>query len=207
MTRILAALRALDTKKWITLNSDFKLDLRWFLCYAELANGRFYYTPNRRQCELECDSSLLGGGGVAGRYYYSWLYAGDHTATYPHIHHLEAINLIVAYRTLAPLVAKPGDLVVISTDNISSSQALETGRTRDHVFAKCSRELWLLAGIHNHIITIRHKHGALIPLADALSRCHHDHAKDAYVRTVVARDDLIAVSPSLEGYRFFTADL
>lgn len=149
MSRVLAALRALDNKKWVTLGHEFKLDLRWFLYYAELANGRFYYTPERNKSEIECDSSLLGAGGVAGRYYYSWLYSDEHTTTYSHIHHLEAINLLVAYPTLAPLVTQPGDQVIISTDNISSSYALETGRTKDSVFAKCSREMWLLATINN----------------------------------------------------------
>lgn len=120
MARILATLRSLDTKKWVTLTCEFKLDLQWFLSYASLANGRFYYTPSRRECEIECDSSLLAGGGVAGTHYYSWLYSSDHTSTYDHIHHLEAINLLVAYRTLAPLVAHPGDLVVLSTDNMAS---------------------------------------------------------------------------------------
>lgn len=157
--RVLAALRALGERNWITLNEDFHLDLKWFINYAKAANGMFYYTPERKEVEICCDSCLTGGGGVSLNYCYSWVYPDQHRACFPHIHHLEAVNLIFAYTTLAHLVAEPGALLVLSTDNISSSFALESGRTRDMIFASCSRELWLKALANNHLVTIRHKAG------------------------------------------------
>lgn len=164
LTRILATLRALAHTKWITFSKDFRLNLKWFLNFASLANGSFYYIPERKEIEIQCDSSLVAGGGVASQYYYSWKYARDHINNYSKIHHLEAINLLVAYRTLAPLVGELGALIVISTDNLASSCALETGRTQDPLFARCSREMWLQASINNHSVVIRHKHGSLIPM-------------------------------------------
>lgn len=207
MTRILDTLRSLNDKKWVTLASDFALDIRWFIRYAKVANGVFYYTPTRKEFHIECDSSLVGGGGLAGKYYYSWLYSPQHLSTYGKIHHLEAINLLVAYVTLASLVADPGALVIISTDNMASSYAIETGRTRDHVFGKCARELWLRAAISNHYVVVRHKKGDCIPMADALSRRYHDEAKAQYVRDIVSRDGLVALSPSLNNYEFFSENL
>lgn len=67
-------------------------------------------------------------------------------------------------------------LVVIYTDNLGSSWALETGRTKDEVLSKCSWEMWLEATTNNHIITIRHKPGEELVLADALSRQSRDSA-------------------------------
>lgn len=89
---------------------------------------------------------------------------------YKNIVQLEAINLLVTYKTFAPHISTPGVKVVIYTDNQGSSFALETGRTRDVTLAKCARELWLLATNYNHFITIQHKMGKELQLADALSR-------------------------------------
>lgn len=207
VARILATLRAMGDREWTSLSHDFHLDLLWFIKYAELSNGVFYYTPQRVEIEIRCDSSLTGGGGVSLKYCYSWKYPDQHRNRFPYIHHLEAVNLLVAYSTLAPLVAQPGALLVISTDNISSSFALETGRTRDPVFASCSRELWLKALTHNHLVTIRHKAGALIPMADALSRQHYDHHKAAFVQQEIQRSNLILIYPCLDSYEFFTPGL
>lgn len=64
VTRILATLRTMPDRGWINISEPFKLDVRWFLQYAKQANGMFYYTPQRRYAEIQCDSSLTGGGWV-----------------------------------------------------------------------------------------------------------------------------------------------
>lgn len=207
VARVLATLRAMADREWTTIGPDFHLDLQWFKKYAKMSNGMFFYIPHRKEIEIRCDSSLTGGGGDALNYCYSWEYPKDHTNRFPHIHHLEAVNLLVAYATLAPLVAEPGALLVISTDNISSSFALETGRTKDMVFASCSRELWFRALTNNHLVTIRHKAGSLIPLADALSRQHFDGQKAAYVQQEVRLRNLVVLPPRLDNYHFFTTGL
>lgn len=204
LVRILATLRGIPDGGWVTISPDFKLDLAWFSNYAKSANGVYYYTPTRPEVEIQCDSSLLGGGGLAGKYCYEWKYPQTHRQRFKNIHQLEAVNLLVAYSTLAHLVAEPGCLIVISTDNISSSIALQTGRTKDIVFGNCARELWLLAAINNHIIEIRHKPGTLIPMADALSRKSHDPTKAAYVQQTIKDRALVMVAPRLNGYKFFS---
>lgn len=208
VTRVLATLRAMDDNTWITVSHEFKLDILWFFNYASAANGIRYYTPTRPEVVIQCDSSLIAGGGVANQFCYSWKYPKDHLEKYSSIHHLEAINLMIAYFTLAPLVATvPGVSVIIFTDNMGSSLALQTGRTKDPVFAKCARELWLLAATNNQIITIKHKHGYLIPLADALSRQYHDRSKATFVTDTVLANNLCVVPPRLKGFKFFTDDL
>lgn len=207
LSRILATLANLDDGQWISISPQFRLDVLWFTTYAQQANGIYYYQPQRPEIEIECDFSLYGGGGVAPGYYYSWIYPEHHIKKYPQIHHLEAINLLVAYRTLAKKIQRPGATIVISTDNSGSSFALQSGRTKDTVFASCSRQLWLDATTNNHIVLIRHKPGHLIPLSDALSRQSRDTQKDVYVRETVRRQNLIFVHPALSGYVFFNDKL
>lgn len=204
---ILATFRSLNDGAWTTLSHDFKLDLLWFVRFARAANGVFYYTPHRKVLEIQCDSSLVGGGGTALNWYYAWKYTPAHLRNYPLIHHLEAINLVVALKTLAPHIAEPGATILISTDNEASSWALQSGRTKDSVFASCSREIWLQALIHNYHVTIQHKRGSLIPMADALSRQFHDPDMAKFVSDAVRKNDLICVSPCLDEYVFFSVNI
>lgn len=207
VTRIIGTLKAMPDSGWVTISNHFRLDLLWFLQYAKQANGVFYYTPEKTYVEIQCDSSLTGGGGCSDQYCYSWVYPANHMKKYPKIHHLEAINLLVAYRTLGRYVNDPGATILMATDNISSSFALQTGRTTDDVFANCARELWLADLTNNHMIEICHKPGENIPLADALSRQHNQQAKADYVNRRVKDMNLTVVLPQLDGYCFFNKNL
>lgn len=165
----LSTLRYMSSAKqqWTTLDQDFKADVTWFLQYAQSGNGLSLLTPRTICFYIECDSSLTGGGGNTNIAYYSWKYSQDHTQKYTAIHQLEAVNLLVAYRTLSPPTGTQGQCIVMVTDNISSAYALSTGRTRDSVLAACARELWLEAARADHDIKIIHRCGELIPLANS----------------------------------------
>lgn len=82
-----------------------------------------------------------------------------------------------------------------------------TGRTRDSVLASCARELWLEAAKHGDRITIEHKPGHSIPLADALSRMADNPEKAAYARDCIARNNLILISPVTDNCNFFDSHL
>lgn len=133
-----------------------------------------------------------------------WKYTNSHRARFPSIHELEAVNLIVTIKTLAPRLSLPGSKLMIWTDNISSAYALETGRTRDNTLASCSQEIWLLAAKFNQDIKRAHKRGKLLPLADALSRAHSNHAKHQAASAIIRRDNLTLVDPVLDNYTFFS---
>lgn len=194
-------------RDWTTISDDFRLDVKWFISYAKLANGVSLILPIRPVVEIECDSSLTGGGGMGGSWCYTWKYPPAHVKRFKNIHELEAVNTIVAFRTLASKVAQPGALVVIQTDNSSSAYALETGRTKDSTLAACARELWLLAALNDQSVSIRHKSGALIPLSDALSRFHEDPSKAAYAKARSSRENLTLIPPVLKNCTFFNPDL
>lgn len=204
-SRILATLRNMNSagRQWTTIGPEFKADVRWFLAYSEQANGISLISRIREVFYIECDSSLNGGGGVSATSFYKWKCTKQHMDNYPSIHMLEAINLLIAYRTLCPQHGLAGKCVVIATDNLASHFALTTGRTKDSVLGSCARELWLGAARADHEIQIVHKEGTAIPLADALSRFYSDSAKAALAIELTAVLNLTELSPVLSGYVFF----
>lgn len=202
--RILSTLRLMNeqNRTWTTLNRDFKADIAWFLAYAEQANGLSLISPIKDFVIIECDSSLDGGGGNSSSLFYKWKYTPEHKKRFPSIHMLEAVNLLIAYRTLCPTSGTAGKCIVLVTDNLGSRYALASGRTKDPVLGACARELWLAAATADHEIEIRHKEGALIPLADALSRSYSDPAKRALALELATKMGLSEIRPKLSGYLF-----
>lgn len=55
----------------------------------------------------------------------------------------------------------------------------------------------------NHHIEIRHKLGAHLPLADALSRMFHDSEKREFAYTMISNERLQLLQPALNEYQFF----
>ena len=201
ISRILTALRATPDGHYININRDFRSDVRWFLEYAMSSNGVALIDPPREEILLECDSCLEGGGGHSDKAYFSMPYDDRHKAAFTHITQLEAVNLLITYRTLSPIKCA-GSKVVILTDNLSSKYALTTGRTKDPVLGACARELWLEAAKKDHTLEIRHKPGAELILADALSRRHISQKMCALAEDMVAQHGLIEVAPVLKNNIF-----
>lgn len=200
IARILTSLRSMGNADWITLGRPFKGDVRWFLHFAQFSNGVFLYTHKKHMYQIECDSSLYGGGGNTTAHLYDWQYSQQHKERFPHIVHLEDINITVAYKTFAPTFTIQPAKVILWTDNITSSLALQSGRTKDETLAACTRELWLQASLFNHEVEIRHKTGELIPLADTLSRNSKDPAKARLASTLVNLLRLQPVYPVIDNY-------
>lgn len=207
LARILAHLRADYHNMWLTINQDFLKDVKWFHSYARTSNGISLYAAPLPKLVIECDSSLQGAGAHSHQFCYTWSYTDQHKNRFSAIHQMEAVNILVSYRTLAHHDSKHPTSVLILTDNISSSAALTTGRTRDPVLGACARELWLEAAKHDDTISIKHRPGTEIPLADALSRMATDPVKAQYVRDVVNLKGLVFVPPVLKNYVFFDDNL
>lgn len=205
--RVLAALRMIPDGGWITLTNEFKADIKWFVNYAKISNRIHLFKPQGHIINIECDSSLFGGGGLAPPFCYTWTYSPDHVKRFTEIHHLEAVNILVAYKTLAASQDISPATVVIWTDNTASSWALSTGMTKDQVLAACARQMWLFAATNSHEIKIRHKKGVDIPIADALSRMSRDPAKAKLVENAVASCNLVFLSPQINDYVFFDSAL
>lgn len=207
ITRIIATLRCVGEDGWTFTSEEFTKDIQWFLHFASASNGVLLYNPQRDLFECECDSSLFAGGGAFQQFYYTWSYTPKHRQLFPSIHELEAVNLLITYKTFSPHIKSDNALVIIHTDNIASSYALESGRTKDSTLASCARELWLLAAQRSHHISIRHKPGASLEFVDALSRMLKDTSKAALVKEKVLRNSLVLLPPMLDSYKFFSSFL
>lgn len=207
LTRILSTLKAMEARTWRTIDSEFKKDVRWFQLYARAGNGINLYTPSLPAIWIECDSSLTGGGGNTSTHVYSWTYTDNHVQTFKAIHQLEAVNILIAYRTLAHATSHQPAAVTIYTDNMSSSFALMPGRTRDKILVSCARELWLEAAKFSDRLTIKHKPGHMIPMADTLSRMADSPEKAAYVEDQVALNNFTIVPPVTDNCNFLDTSL
>ena len=111
-------------------------------------------------------------------------YKRDH-----HISQLEAINAVLAVKTLLPPDVSGVDVLVV-TDNISSMYALNSGRTRDPILAACARELALIEALQNVTITLAHAAGSTLILADSLSRAFVDKSMNILAETLVNNKNL-----------------
>lgn len=207
LARMLGTLRALGDRKWTTIDDEFIKDVKWFHQYATSSNGVTLYTPTLPTVIIECDASLEGAGGNTSTHCYTWKYSPKYKEQFQVIHQMEAINTLVAYRTLAHCNNKGPIRALILTDNMSSSQALMSGRTKDKVLASCAREFWLEAAKNGDTIDIEHRPGTSIPLADALSRMASDPQKADYVHAAVAQNHLCFLDPVINNYVFFNPSI
>lgn len=205
--RILQTLRGMNEDDWVTITKEFASDIKWFVQFATASNGYYLFNPIHPSMSIYCDSSLYGGGGLSDRYCYTWAYSQEHMDVYKDIHHLEAINILVAYQTLASKFRHSPAHIVIRTDNIASSFALTTGKTKDPILGACARQLWLFAAINNHHIEIKHIPGEDIPVADALSRMSKDRSKTQSVVDHIVRFNIERIQPVLNNYVFFDNSL
>lgn len=152
--------------------------------------------------ELGCDSSMYGGGGLSHDHCYTWEYDNHHLEKFPDIHHLEAVNILVAYMTLANTLAPQPARILIWTDNMASAWALMSGRTKDPILGACARQLWLYGSTTSHEIEIHHKKGTDIPTADALSRMAKDANKACFVQYNIIHSNLKMLKPVLNNHVF-----
>lgn len=134
-----------------------------------------------------------------------WQYDPGHAEKYGAIHCLEALNLLVAYKTLTTTAVRPGSHAEIFTDNISSAFSLMTGKTKDTVLGSCARQMWLEAAWRDHTFTISHKPGSQLVLADALSRYTSNDSLRLLADSIVVKRGLSQVEPVLCDYVFFDA--
>lgn len=161
MARVLAALRAAHHQDQVEVGL-MKPDLHWVAQFLRKYNGRSIMKPTAPSKIIMADSCLTGGGGT------------DMTRAYELAHHistLEAINCLVALRTLLN-AADRNTTVELQCDSESAVAAFAFGRARDPVLLAVCRAAWYLAASMNIHIVFTHIPGRLMDIPDALSRAH-----------------------------------
>ena len=168
--RILSELRLAPTSGYHEFSKNLLKDISWFCNSARRYNGaRLLPTKEKTTWLIECDSTLQGGGAYSQEKYYHQKYNKDLTDKSLHITHLEALNLLHALKYL--LLNDPQNYkITVNTDNKTYQQVLSSGKGRDKFLTSCARQIWLIAALNSTTVTIQHKPGHLLVLADALSR-------------------------------------
>ena len=156
--------RAMGNQKTITVNADFKRDLRWFQSFVPQFNGKAFLDHPKIDHEIELDSSLQGLGARWGFQVYAF--------TIPlgfkqyNVVHLEMINILVAIRTWGQ--AWTGKTLLVHCDNVAS--VLSTGATKDLTLAAMARNITMeVAKLDINLRTV-HIAGKTNIVADCLSR-------------------------------------
>ena len=193
MSRILEALRDIGDAPRIKISQDFKLDVRWFCEYARLSNHRILLEPRLPFLNIECDACPRGGGGFSSNEFYQVIFPDAYRHNF-NISQIEAMNLVIALKTLIPASVNNARIMV-KTDNTGAKCALSTGRTRDRILAACAREVWLISATKQVDIMIHHAPGETLVLADALSRASFDPRLRKTARSLVLKSKLSRAKP------------
>lgn len=172
MSRLLAQLRSTPSNQRRKIGLELRKDLAWFKQCAAGLNTKQIIQLNWPVFAIECDACLTGGGGFSNTHCYATSFPREWQERY-HISQLEAINALVAVKTLVPCELS-NHVIVIKTDNSASASVLVTGRSQDPILAACSRELAMMVVMQQLEIEVTHVPGTSLTLADALSRRHLD---------------------------------
>ena len=151
------------------ITHEARLDAAWLSAFLPAFNGVTLIKDTLADFSVEVDSCLTGAGGVCSEVgYFTISYPSAITDCHFPIAALECFNLLLSLRLWKGSWA--GKHVLVFSDNWAVVCALQSGRAHEPLFQGCLREIWWLACLQDIELTIRHKPGAQLVEADALSR-------------------------------------
>lgn len=172
MARILAVLRDAHNESHVHVD-EMRPDLPWFALFVHKYNGRSLMKSDTPNKVIKADSCLTGGGGTDMARCYELVYTEKLAAAH-HISTLEAINCLVALRTL--ISARDRNTTVkLQCDSAPAIAAFSFGRARDPVLAAVCRAAWYLAACFDIRMVYTHVPGIHMGIPDALSRATSAH--------------------------------
>ena len=178
--RVLDLLRAARQASPQAITDAARLDVTWFLAFLPLYNGVNLIKAETAQLVAQVDACTSGAGGIcAGVGFFSFLFPESITACQFAIASLECYNVLVACRMWMP--SWRGLHVLLYPDNWASVCSLNSGVAEDPLIRACAREIWLLSAAHDVELVVKHRPGADMHTADALSRAPRSssHARRA----------------------------
>lgn len=193
MGRILHALRVAIRDNEKVRVSILRPDLHWFLTFLIRYNGRSMMKPGTPAKVILADSCLTGGGATDMTRCYSLVYT-DAIASTHHISALEALNCLVACRTLISARDRHST-IELKCDNRASIDAMAFGRAKDPVLTAICRAIWYIAATMDVNMVYTYTPGKQMGIADALSRAHTNATEAKRAREVIATHNLILVKP------------
>lgn len=192
MARILQSLRDAHDRDYVQVK-NMRPDLHWFCLFLKNYNGVSLMNTGAPTKVISADSCLTGGGATDMTRYYHLIYS-DANATTNHISTLEALNCLVALRTLVSAHDR-NSVIELCCDNSATISALAFGRARDPVLLAICRAVWYLAVKMDIQLVYAHVPGVRMQVADALSRAHLTPADRKRADSYINQYSLCPVTP------------
>ena len=174
LARILAMLRTVKRNHHhVKLSKEFFRDIHWWLRFIHVYNGvsiiptSAWSSPD---AVFATDACLSGCGGLTSHQFFHIEFPREVKATFPSIHHLEVLAILLAARLWGSQWR--GLRLLVYCDNAAVVSSLNSGRVQDSILAACLRELWFLAASHEFELRAVHLSSSANRLADLLSRWH-----------------------------------
>lgn len=193
MGRILNALRAAGEQALVIPVAGMRADLHWFLVFLARYNGRSMMKPSDPQKVILADSCLSGGGATDMVRAYSFEYTHAIASSH-HITTLEALNCLVACRTLISAKDRHSTIELMC-DNRATIDAMAFGRAKDPVLAAICRAMWYLMAQMDIRLVFTHVPGERMGIPDALSRAHLSQLHQERAQTIIETHQLAIVTP------------
>ena len=171
MTRMLDLLREAASRHIVSISEGARADARWLRTFLGGFNGVTRIKPGEPEITASVDSCLSGGGGECA-------VLGFYAVEYPEyiqvlglaIASLECFNLLMALRLWARAWA--GKHVKVFCDNWATVCSLGSCKAEDPIIRAALREVWMITAREDIQLSVEHRPGAEMVVADMLSRAH-----------------------------------
>ena len=171
LSRLLDLFRVAGTVQLVIITPSARADAYWLLTFLYQFNGLTLIKPSGFQHTASVDSCLKGAGGwCEGLGYYSVEYPEYIQTCDFCISGLECFNLLMAVRLW--IQDWSGCRVEIFCDNWATVCSAASGKAQDPLIRSTLRELWWLSALWDVDLTVTHKPGEQMALADMLSRAN-----------------------------------
>ena len=169
MARLLDLLRKAVHEQFVHVTEEAKADAYWFLAFLDKFNGVTVLKPLQPSFEANVDSCLRGSGGICdGLGFYTVAYPEHMVQLELSIASWECFNLLLAVRLWVRQWA--GSHVAINCDNWATVCSIGSSKANDPLIRSALRELWWLTAIWDVQLSVFHKLGVEMEVADLLSR-------------------------------------
>ena len=115
---------------------------------------------------------------MTDQHFFHCVFPDEITVTFPSIHHLEAIAILIACCFWGS--SWSGLRIIVQCDNEAVVSSLNSGCVQDPYLAICLRAIWLEAALNDFELRALHLSSSANRLADLLSRHLQSSFKDQF---------------------------
>ena len=186
VSRILKLLTTTKEGLLTPVSPGAQADVRWLLHFLLTFNGTTMMKPAVAQFIVEVDACLKGvGAWCQGLAYYHAPLPTYITDCQFSIAGLECFNVLLSLRMWCQLWK--GSTVLLFSDNAGTVCSVNSGRAHDPLMQGVLRELWLICAMSDIDLVVRHRPGAELINADALSRINATETLSKHFMDIVSR--------------------